>query len=237
MANAPRTASGALIQGLRVAQLALAFREKFARDVVIDMVCYRKHGHNETDEPAFTQPLLYQKIAVHPRVSTVLSRKLVAEGTITDAQAEAIKAEYSAALEKNLEKAKASETATSAKRAAATAVGIAVATIGGDGALAAERANIQSNAAAGAGWIGAAPAATAVGQDMAVDDGGTSGNADQAAAGTGVGPTGPAARAKVVRVAVVAIHRICGRSAIGRVPVAAETSARAAPGSALRRVV
>ena len=103
-----------------VAQLALAFRAKWARDVVIDMYCYRKHGHNETDEPAFTQPLLYRKIATHPQVSTVLTRKLVAEGTITEAQAEAIKAEYSAALEKNLEKAKASETAKSAKRAAAT---------------------------------------------------------------------------------------------------------------------
>jgi len=103
-----------------VAQLALAFRAKWARDVVIDMYCYRKHGHNETDEPAFTQPLLYRKIATHPQVSTVLTRKLIAEGTITEAQAEAIKAEYSAALEKNLEKAKASETAKSAKRAAAT---------------------------------------------------------------------------------------------------------------------
>jgi 2-oxoglutarate dehydrogenase E1 component len=102
-----------------VAQLALAFRAKWARDVVIDMYCYRKHGHNETDEPAFTQPLLYRKIATHPQVSTVLTRKLIAEGTITEAQAEAIKAEYSDALEKNLEKAKASETAKSAKRAAA----------------------------------------------------------------------------------------------------------------------
>ncbi len=102
-----------------VAQLALEFRAKWARDVVIDMYCYRKHGHNETDEPAFTQPLLYKKIATHPQVSTVLTRKLVAAGAITEATADAIKAEYSDALEKNLEKAKASETAKSAKRAAA----------------------------------------------------------------------------------------------------------------------
>ncbi|MCX6955900.1 MAG: 2-oxoglutarate dehydrogenase E1 component [Verrucomicrobia bacterium] len=102
-----------------VAQLALEFRAKWARDVVIDMYCYRKHGHNETDEPAFTQPLLYKKIAAHPPISTVLTRKLVAEGAITDAKAEAIKAEYTEALEKNLEKAKASETIKSAKRAAA----------------------------------------------------------------------------------------------------------------------
>ncbi len=102
-----------------IARLALAFREKFARDVVIDMVCYRKHGHNETDEPAFTQPLLYKKIASHPQVSAVLSQKLIGDGTITEAESEAIKAEYLAALEKNLEKAKAAETANTAKRAAA----------------------------------------------------------------------------------------------------------------------
>ena len=102
-----------------VAQLALEFRAKWARDVVIDMYCYRKHGHNETDEPAFTQPLLYKIIAAHPPISTVLTRKLVAESTITEAQAEAIKAEYTEALERNLEKAKASENSKSAKRAAA----------------------------------------------------------------------------------------------------------------------
>jgi 2-oxoglutarate dehydrogenase E1 component len=105
-----------------VAQLCLEFRERFARDVVIDMYCYRKHGHNETDEPAFTQPLLYKKIATHPQVSSVLSRKLIAEGTITQADADAIKAEYIAALEKNLELAKAAEVAKTQKRAAALEV-------------------------------------------------------------------------------------------------------------------
>ncbi len=102
-----------------VAQLALEFRAKFGRDVVIDMYCYRKHGHNETDEPAFTQPLLYKKIAVHPQVSAVLSQQLITEGVITAAESDAIKAEYTAALEKNLEQAKAAEVAKSAKRAAA----------------------------------------------------------------------------------------------------------------------
>jgi 2-oxoglutarate dehydrogenase E1 component len=102
-----------------VAQLALEFRAKFGRDVVIDMYCYRKHGHNETDEPAFTQPLLYKKIAAHPQVSAVLSQQLIAEGVITAAESDAIKAEYTAALEKNLEQAKAAEVAKSAKRAAA----------------------------------------------------------------------------------------------------------------------
>jgi 2-oxoglutarate dehydrogenase E1 component len=102
-----------------VAQLALEFRARFARDVVIDMYCYRKHGHNETDEPAFTQPLLYKKIAGHPQISAVLSRKLITEGTITAAESDAIRAEYLAALEKHLEMAKASEDARSTKRLAA----------------------------------------------------------------------------------------------------------------------
>ena len=102
-----------------VAQLALEFRVMFKRDVVIDMYCYRKHGHNESDEPAFTQPTLYKRIAIHPQVSAILTEKLVKEGTITQADADAIKAEYIAALEANLEKAKAKEIVKSAKRAAA----------------------------------------------------------------------------------------------------------------------
>ncbi|MBL9190401.1 MAG: 2-oxoglutarate dehydrogenase E1 component [Opitutaceae bacterium] len=102
--------------------LALEFRVKFQRDVVIDMYCYRKHGHNETDEPAFTQPLLYKKIATHPPISAILTSKLVADGVITEAASETIRADYSAALEKNLEMAKASEVAKSAKRAAAAEV-------------------------------------------------------------------------------------------------------------------
>jgi 2-oxoglutarate dehydrogenase E1 component len=101
-----------------IARLALEFREKWQRDVVIDMFCYRKHGHNETDEPAFTQPLLYKKIATHPPISAVLTRKLLADGTITEEQAEATQTEYSAALESNLEKARATEIAKSARRAA-----------------------------------------------------------------------------------------------------------------------
>ncbi len=100
-----------------VAQLALDFREKFRRDVVVDMYCYRKHGHNESDEPAFTQPTLYRKIAAHPQVSTLYTDKLVAEGSLTPAEGDAIKAEYTAALEANLEKAKAHEAEKAARRA------------------------------------------------------------------------------------------------------------------------
>lgn len=102
-----------------VAQLALEFREKFHRDVFIDMYCFRRRGHNETDEPAFTQPILYKKIAAHPLVSAVYTDRLVAASTITSAEGEAITAEYSASLEENLTKAKAREAAKIAKRAKA----------------------------------------------------------------------------------------------------------------------
>jgi len=100
-----------------VAELALDFREKFQRDVFIDMYCYRRHGHNESDEPAFTQPILYRTIAAHPQVSTFYTDQLVAEGSLTAAEGEAIKAEYLAALEANLEKARAHEAEKAAKRA------------------------------------------------------------------------------------------------------------------------
>lgn len=98
------------------ARLGLEFRCKFHRDVVIDMYCYRKHGHNESDEPAFTQPILYRKIRKHPKVSVVLTQRLIEEGAITAEEGEAIKAEYTAALESNLEKTKAGEDDRTAKR-------------------------------------------------------------------------------------------------------------------------
>jgi len=89
-----------------VTGLALDFRQQFRRDAVIDMVCYRRHGHNESDEPAFTQPLLYRTIAAHPLPSEILSKKLIADGTITAAESEAIKTEYTAVLEEALVRAR-----------------------------------------------------------------------------------------------------------------------------------
>ena len=102
-----------------VAQLAVDFRVQFKRDVFVDMYCYRKHGHNETDEPSFTQPTLYKKIGAHELVSAIYTKALVAEGSITDAEGDAIKTEYSAALEDNLGKAKTREAAKAEKRRAA----------------------------------------------------------------------------------------------------------------------
>jgi len=67
-----------------VAELALAYRQKFGEDVVIDINCYRKHGHNEADDPAFTQPLLYQKIKKMPSISSLLSDQLVKNGELSE---------------------------------------------------------------------------------------------------------------------------------------------------------
>ncbi len=64
----------------RMARLAVAFRQKFKQDVLIDLWCYRKYGHNEADEPAFTQPLMYKAIAKHPGVRKQYEQELIAAG-------------------------------------------------------------------------------------------------------------------------------------------------------------
>ena len=65
------------------AKVATEYRQKFNRDVVIDMVCYRRFGHNEGDEPSFTQPLMYKKIKEHPSTLSIYGNKLIEEGLTT----------------------------------------------------------------------------------------------------------------------------------------------------------
>jgi 2-oxoglutarate dehydrogenase E1 component len=77
-----------------VARFALEYRMKFHKDVVIDLVCYRRHGHNEADEPAATQPLMYQVIRKKPTVRQLYADKLAAEGALTAAQAAAMIDQY-----------------------------------------------------------------------------------------------------------------------------------------------
>jgi 2-oxoglutarate dehydrogenase E1 component len=77
-----------------VVDLALRFRQQFGRDVVIDMMCYRKHGHNEGDEPAFTQPLMYQKIKNRPSVRKLYQLQLEGELSITLGESETIEREF-----------------------------------------------------------------------------------------------------------------------------------------------
>ncbi|MDP0497047.1 MAG: 2-oxoglutarate dehydrogenase E1 component [Verrucomicrobiota bacterium JB024] len=78
--------------------IALEYRQQFGDDVVIDMYCYRKHGHNESDEPGFTQPGLYKQISQHPAISQVLRERLVEEKTLTDADANDLTKEFQQAL-------------------------------------------------------------------------------------------------------------------------------------------
>ncbi len=86
----------------RIVAFAMEWRATFKRDVVLDVYCFRKHGHNEMDEPAFTQPLMYQKIGQHPGVREVYLRSLVQRGVVTREDAErmmeAFHAELDAAL-------------------------------------------------------------------------------------------------------------------------------------------
>ncbi len=80
-------------------KLAIDFRQQFKRDIVIDMWCYRRFGHNEGDEPSFTQPLMYARIRQHPPVSTLYAKRLEAEGVIADGEADAMRAAFIARLE------------------------------------------------------------------------------------------------------------------------------------------
>ncbi len=84
---------------VHVAKIAIEFRQTFSKPVVIDMFCYRRHGHNEADEPAFTQPLMYQRIAEHPSVVEVYSARLVEEGLFTRAEIDRMQADFRNLLE------------------------------------------------------------------------------------------------------------------------------------------
>jgi 2-oxoglutarate dehydrogenase E1 component len=87
------------------AKIATEFRQKFQKPVVIDMFCYRRHGHNEGDEPSFTQPLMYQAIASHPTALEIYSKKLVDEGVVSAAEVEKMRADWRSRLDTELEAA------------------------------------------------------------------------------------------------------------------------------------
>ena len=84
------------------ARIATEFRQLFHRDVVIDMVCYRRFGHNETLEPTFSQPLMYKAIKDHPTTLQIYARKLVAEGTLSEAEAEQMSKAFLSRLDEEL---------------------------------------------------------------------------------------------------------------------------------------
>ncbi len=93
---------------VRVARTALAFRQEFHKDVVIDMVCYRRYGHNEQDDPSLTQPLLYQLIKEHRSVRKLYTEALVRRGDITLEEAEAALADFARRLQTALDQTRAS---------------------------------------------------------------------------------------------------------------------------------
>ena len=87
------------------AKIAIEFRQTFQKPVVIDMFCYRRFGHNETDEPAFTQPIMYRKIKSHPTAVEIYSKQLISEGVIASGDADQMRSEFRAHLDQEMEAA------------------------------------------------------------------------------------------------------------------------------------
>jgi 2-oxoglutarate dehydrogenase E1 component len=92
-----------------VARLAMGFRQKFKSDVVIDLVCYRKFGHNEGDDPTFTQPQMYELIKSHPSVRAIYQREVVARGTMSKADADALDERWTQEYDSALAQARATK--------------------------------------------------------------------------------------------------------------------------------
>src|SRR6266540_3563519 len=90
----------------RVLQIALDYRQEWHKDVVIDLIGFRRHGHQETDEPTYTQPLMYKRIEEHPGVRGLYARRLVREGVLTEAEVKQLEDRQHAAYEEALATAK-----------------------------------------------------------------------------------------------------------------------------------
>jgi 2-oxoglutarate dehydrogenase E1 component len=87
-------------------KLAVEYRQKFNNDVFIDMVCYRRHGHNEGDEPKFTQPEMYDLIQDHPNPREIYQKQLVERGDVQKALGEQMETDFWAELQRRLDMAK-----------------------------------------------------------------------------------------------------------------------------------
>ena len=90
---------------VHISRVAMEFRQEFKKDVIIDLFCYRRHGHNEGDEPMFTQPLMYKKIAQQRTTREIYSDQLVAEGVLSAAEADQMVGDFETTLEQDFEAA------------------------------------------------------------------------------------------------------------------------------------
>jgi len=102
--------------------IALEYRQKFSADSVIDIVCYRRHGHNETDEPAFTQPVLYRTISNHPSITELYATRLASTGDAPEGELAALRTEFEVLLNAAQERAKAEVAKEVAEREKSPAV-------------------------------------------------------------------------------------------------------------------
>ena len=93
----------ALVHAMR---LAIEYRQRFKRDIFIDLLCYRKYGHNEGDEPRFTQPILYKAISKHPNPREIYAQKLMSEGIATQGMVREMQDEFKSMLEVDFDEAK-----------------------------------------------------------------------------------------------------------------------------------
>ena len=87
---------------VHVAKIAIEFRQRFQKPVVVDMFCYRRFGHNESDEPAFTQPIMYRKIRSHPSAVQIYSKQLVESGVLAREEVDGMQASFRARLDTEL---------------------------------------------------------------------------------------------------------------------------------------
>ena len=91
---------------VRAIDIALRFRHKFGYDAVVDLICYRRLGHNEADEPSFTHPIMYRLIKDHPSTATIYGERVDAEGVFSKAEQEAFKKKYRDVLQSELDMAR-----------------------------------------------------------------------------------------------------------------------------------
>jgi 2-oxoglutarate dehydrogenase E1 component len=90
---------------VKVSDLAMRYRQQFKKDVVIDVICYRKYGHNEGDEPLYTQPVMYNKLKDHPSLEKIYSQKLIDENVISASDYQKLSSDFAAMLSAEFDKA------------------------------------------------------------------------------------------------------------------------------------